>query len=251
VWTNAFDTQPGIDVPGLLRRKVRLSQAAAADAGSIMDGKGGQNLGAFFMRASTCAAWASAALALGLALSGAMVGGASALEEDKDEKEKLEACERSLCTILVKRETAGGDLQCALQKTWAGARIKEGVEQKKLTWGFGDVRCSIDVVAKRQDMVDALTKPDYEFKLGTHTVRCDVERDKEAMKVSVALSPKFQFKDGKAVKAWLGIGTIEAPAVVKGAIWTAAQLEDTFGIVHSDLLREINRFVHDRCPKRL
>ena len=54
-----------------------------------------------------------------------------------------------------------------------------------------------------------------------------------------------------ALKAWLGIGTIEAPAVVKGAIWTAAQLEDTFGIVHSDLLREINKFVHNRCPKRL
>ena len=203
------------------------------------------------MRAWTCSAWASAALALGLALSGVMAGSASALDEVKGEKEKLEACERNLCTILVKREASGGDLQCALQKTWAGSKIKEGVEQKKLTWGFGDVRCSIDVVAKRQDMLDALTKPDYEFKLGTHTVRCDVERDKEVMKVSVALSPRFQFKEGKAVKAWLGIGTIEAPAVVKGAIWTAAQLEDTFGIVHGDLLREVNRFVHERCPKRI
>jgi hypothetical protein len=202
------------------------------------------------MRASTCAASASA-LALGLALSGATARAVSALDEDRGEKEKLEACERNLCTILVKREAAGGDLQCALQKTWAGSKIKEGVEQKKLTWGFGDVRCSIDVVAKRKDMVDALTKPDYEFKLGTHTVRCDVEREKEVMKVSVALSPKFQFKEGKAVKAWLGIGTIEAPTVVKGAIWTAAQLEDTFGIVHGDLIREINKFVHDRCPKRV
>jgi hypothetical protein len=78
-----------------------------------------------------------------------------------------------------------------------------------------------------------------------------VEREKEVMKVSVALSPKFQFKAGKATKAWLGIGTIEAPTVVKGAIWTAAQLEDTFGIVHGDLLREINKFVYERCPKRL
>ena len=30
--------------------------------------------------------------------------------------------------------------------------------------------------------------------------------------------------------------------MVKGAIWTAAQLEDTFGIVHSDLVKEINTF---------
>jgi hypothetical protein len=202
------------------------------------------------MRASTCAAWGWAALALGLALSGPIAGSALALEEEKGEKDKLEACEKDLCGILVKRDGAGSDLKCALQKTWAGAKIKEGVEQKKLTWGFGDVRCAIDVVAKRQEMVDALTKPEYEFKLGTHMVRCDIEREKEVTKVSVALAPKFQFKGGKATKAWLGIGTIEAPAVVKGAIWTAAQLEDTFGIVHSDLLREVNKFVHERCPKR-
>jgi hypothetical protein len=200
------------------------------------------------MRAAACAAWVSAGLAL--AAIGSMAGSAWALEEDKDEKAKLEACEKDLCSILVKREP-GADLQCGLQKTWAGAKIKEGVEQKKLTWGFGDVRCSVDVVAKRQDMIDALTKPEYEYKFPAQTVRCDIERDKEVMKVSVALAPKFQFKDGKAVKAWLGVSTIEAPTVVKGAIWTAAQLEDTFGIVHSDLLREINKFVYERCPKKL
>jgi hypothetical protein len=203
------------------------------------------------MRASHCVARLSAALALGLAVFGLSVNGASALEEDKAEKAKLEACEKNLCAILVKREATGGDLQCALQKTWAGAKIKEGVEQKKLTWGFGDVRCAVDLVAKRQEMLDALTKPEYEYKLPIQTVRCDVEREKEVMKISVALSPKFLFKDGKATKAWLGIGTIEAPAVLKGAIWTAAQLEDTFGIVHSDLLREVNKFVHERCPKHV
>jgi hypothetical protein len=203
------------------------------------------------MRRATCAGWLAAGVALGLAVAGSMAGSAFALEEDKGEKDKLEACEKSLCNILVKRDVAGADLQCALQKTWAGSKIKEGVEQKKLTWGFGDVRCAVDVAVKRQEMIDALTKPEYEFKFPIQTVRCDVEREKEVMKVSVALSPRFQFKDGKATKAWLGIGTIEAPTVVKGAIWTAAQLEDTFGIVHGDLIREINKFVHDRCPKRL
>jgi hypothetical protein len=39
--------------------------------------------------------------------------------------------------------------------------------------------------------------------------------------------------------------------VVKGVIWSAAQLEDTFGIVHADLIREINTFVYERCPKRI
>jgi hypothetical protein len=195
------------------------------------------------MRVTFGAACLAAVLALGC-------GSALALEEDKGEKDRLAACERDLCGILVKKE-AGGDLQCALQKTWAGKAIKEGVEQKKLTWGFGDVRCNLDLKVSRQEMIDALTKPEYEFKLGSNTVRCEVEREKEVMKISVALAPKFKFKDGKATTAWLGIGTIEAPAVLKGAIWTAAQLEDTFGIVHSDLIREINEFVYQRCPKRM
>src|SRR5512138_3525971 len=112
------------------------------------------------MRVTFGAACLAAALALGCS-------SAVALEEDKGEKDRLAACERELCGILVKRE-AGSDLQCALQKTWAGKVIKEGVEQKKLTWGFGDVRCRLDLTAKRQDMIEALTKPEYEYKLGTH-----------------------------------------------------------------------------------
>jgi hypothetical protein len=194
--------------------------------------------------------WLSTVAALAVGVPVLMATGAVALEEGKDEKQQLEACERELCGILVKREANGSDLKCALQKTWAGRLIKQGVEQKKLSWGFGDVRCTVNLEAKRRELVDALAKPQFELKLAKHSIRCEVEREKEVMPITVALSPRFQFKDGKAVKAWLGIGEIEAPTVLKGAIWTAAQLEDTFGIVHSDLLREINRFVHDRCPKR-
>jgi hypothetical protein len=180
-----------------------------------------------------------------------MVAGAQAFDEDKGEKDRLEACERSLCEILVKREAGGGDLQCALQKTWSGSKIKEGVEQKKLTWGFGDLRCGVKLEAKRQEMVDALTKPEYELKLPAHAIKCEVERGGEVIPVTASLAPKLQFKDGKVAKAWLGLGEVQAPAVVKGAIWTAAQLEDTFGIVHSELVKEINTFVHTNCPKRM
>lgn len=191
------------------------------------------------------------ALALAFALSGSMTVGALALEEVKDEKERLEACERNICGIIVKREAAGGDLQCNVQKTWAGTKIKQGVEQRKLSWSLGDVRCSVALDAKRQDMLDALSKPQYELKLASHAIRCDVEREKEVLQVTVNMAPRIEFKDGKAMKVLLGIGEIQAPSVVKGAIWTAAQLEDTFGVVHSDLLREINKFVGEYCPKRV
>jgi hypothetical protein len=196
--------------------------------------------------------WIGAArLAAALVMPFAFACGASALEEAKDEKAQLEACEKDLCTLLVKRDVAGSNLQCNLQKTWASKKIKAGVEEKKLSWSLGDMRCGVKFDASRQDVVDALTKPTYELKLASHSVKCEVEREKEVLNISVALAPRIQFKDGKAVKAWLGVGEIQAPAVVKGAIWSAAQLEDTFGVVHSDLIKEINRYVYERCPKQL
>jgi hypothetical protein len=194
---------------------------------------------------------ASLGLAAAFAVVASTTVAALALEEGQNEKEQLEACERSLCGILVGKEASGGDLQCSLQKTWVAKKIKAGVEQKKLTWGFGDVRCAVKLDARRQDMIEALTKPQHEVKLTPHAIKCDVERGTEVIPISVSMAPKLQFKDGKASKAWLGIGEVQAPAVVKGAIWTAAQLEDTFGIVHGDLIKEINTFIHERCPKRL
>lgn len=202
-----------------------------------------------FMNSWTGAARAAAASLLAFGLWGATSVTASAFEESKDEKAQLEACEKNICTLLVKRE-AGSNLQCGLQKTWASKKIKQGVEEKKVaTWSLGDLRCNVKLDASRTDMIDALTKPEYELKLAKHAVKCDVEREAEVLQVSVELAPRIQFKDGKAVKAWLGVGEIQAPAVIKGAIWTAAKIEDTFGVVHGDLIKEINEFIYDKCPK--
>ena len=129
--------------------------------------------------------------------------------------------------------------------------LRVRVEGKKLTWSMGDARCSVSLAAKRQTIVDALTKPDFELKLDPHKVKCEIEREKEVTVINISLAPKLQMKDGKAVKAWLGVGEIEAPAAIKGAIWTVAQMEDTFGIFHADLIKEVNKFVGEKCPKRL
>lgn len=190
-------------------------------------------------------------------LSGAVIAAALAaapalaLDEVANEKDNLEACEKNLCELLVKKEAAGDDFKCDLAKTWGKDKIKSGIEGKKLTWSLGDARCSVSLAAKRSAIVDALTKPEYELKLDAHKVKCEVEREKEVTAINVSLAPKLQMKDGKAVKAWLGVGEIEAPAAVKGAIWTVAQLEDTFGVFHGDMIKDINKFVHEKCPRRL
>jgi len=172
-----------------------------------------------------------------------------ALDEAANEKDLLKACEKKLCEIVAKKPTSGPDLACNLSKTWNKSTIKDGIEKKKLSWGFGDARCTVDITAKREALVDAVSKPDQSFEFAPHTIKCQIEREKEVTNINVTVAPKIQFKDGKAVKAWIGLKEIDAPAVVKGALWTVAQAEDYLGLFHSDMISEINELVGQKCPK--
>lgn len=202
-------------------------------------------------RLEFCAGFTAAVLMGGVAI--ALLGPppTQALERTKNEREVLKACEKRLCEIIVKKDTAGDDLLCPLSKTWAQASIKGGVEKRSLSWAFGDARCSVDLNAKRDTIVGAVTKPEHALELSPHEVKCEVEREGEITPINVTLAPKVSFKNGKAEKAWLNVSSIEAPAVVKGAIWTAAQLEDTFGLFHSEMISEINEFIEEKCPKTI
>ena len=189
---------------------------------------------------------ASAALAAALAL--CSVAPAGALEPVADEKERLKACEKSFCEMVISK-SGSGDLACGISKTWTKSKIKEGVEKKKIDWSLGDARCGIDLSLKRDTVVEALTKPTHTVQFTPQTIKCEVEREKEVTPIKITLAPKIDFKEGKAVKAWLGISDIDAPAVIKSAIWTAAKLEDTVGLFHGDMIEEINEFMHKKCPK--
>lgn len=189
------------------------------------------------------------ATALAATLCALAAAPALALDEAANEKEQLKACEKQLCEIVAKKEASGPDLACTLTKTWSKTTIKEGVEKKKLSWGFGDARCVIEVSAKRQSVLDAVSKPEHSLEFNPHTIKCQIEREKEVTNINVTLAPKINFKDGKAQKAWIGLKEIEAPTVVKGAIWTVAQAEDYLGLFHSDMIGEINELVGQKCPK--
>jgi hypothetical protein len=179
----------------------------------------------------------------------ASTGSVRALDEPANEREALKACERQMCEMLVKKQTSGADFACTLSKTWKRTKIEEGIEKKKLKWGFGDARCTIDVQVKRGTIVDAVSKPAHSVEFEPQTVKCVVEREKEMTEVKVTLAPRISFKDGKAQKAWINVKKIEAPAIIRGAIWTAAQIEDNFGLFHGDMIAEINEFIGKKCPK--
>jgi hypothetical protein len=174
---------------------------------------------------------------------------ARALDEPPDEMDKLKACEKRICTMILGKPTIGDDFKCDAQKTWAKSSL-EGGESKGVSWGFGDARCTANIKLSRADIVNALTLPKYTIKVPRHTVKCVVEREQQLKPVVVTLAPKLEFKDGKADKVWINLKDMEGPDDIKGTVWTAAKLEDTLGIFHRPMIKQINKFMYQQCSRK-
>jgi hypothetical protein len=175
---------------------------------------------------------------------------ALALEEQKGEAAAIEACDKRLCAILVSKSPQGPDLKCALTKTWARSAIKEA-DSRQLSWGFGDARCSVDINLSRAKLVEAMTAERTTFHTGRLTANCVVEQDGQLEKVTAVVAPKIEFRDGKAEKVWVRLKSVDGPASVTLTLQTAAQLADTFGLFHRQMIKNINRYIDRHCPKTL
>jgi hypothetical protein len=184
-----------------------------------------------------------------MACAGLSTRAAHALDEPDDEMDRLKACEKRACTMILGKPTTGDDLKCDVQKTWAKSSLKGG-ESKGVSWGFGDARCTANIKLSRADIVGALTQPKYTINVPRHTVNCVVERDQQLKPVIVKVAPKLEFKNGKADKVWINLKEMEGPDDIKGTVWTAAKLEDTLGIFHGPMIKQINKFVHQQCAKK-
>ena len=173
-----------------------------------------------------------------------------ALDELKDEKDRLRACEKQLCTVVTKKAPETGDFACALTKTWHRDKIKEGTKAGNLTWGFGDARCSVDVKLDNGAIVKAVKGGDATLEFPDHSVNCIIEQEgKEPTTVKATLAPKATFKDGKVEKVWINLKEVDGPAVIKGLAFTAAKLEDNVGVLHKYLVGALNELISDKCPK--
>lgn len=191
------------------------------------------------------ALWIAAGFAVCLAAS---IGSALAIEPRADEKDKIKACEKSLCRLIVAKKPVTGDLQCSLSKVWSRKSMKEG-SANKIRWGFGAAKCEVDLKVPREMIVGALSAAEIKVTLPDHTVDCDVEREGSVDKARVTLAPIIEFKNGKAKKIWVNVTDIKAPGVIKGVVWSAAQLEDSVGIFHRRMIKAVNKFINEQCPK--
>ncbi len=175
-----------------------------------------------------------------------LAGPAQALDVKDSEYAALKSCEKQFCEVVLNRQQ--DNFSCRLQKTWVKSKIKESVERKKLSWTVGDARCHSTLSLTRLNIFTAATSPKWTVEFAPHVVHCDVERENGTATVDVTLAPRILFRKGVAEKAWINVQKIDAPSGWKAALWTVAKLEDTVGLFHRDILKEINRLMHEKCP---
>ena len=201
-------------------------------------------------RISGAPAFQGIAIGFALALLPLATHPAAALDATEKEAEKLSSCEEKLCRQILDKAPTTGMLLCDLGKTWGGDDIKKGAETKSVSWGFGDAQCSVNLKIKRQHIIKALTSRKYEFSVRPHKVACTVETSEGPKPLKARLAPKMKFEGGKAKKVWIGLKDIDGPEPLSSFVWTTAQLEDTLGIFHSEMIKQVNKFIYRKCEKR-
>ncbi len=171
-------------------------------------------------------------------------------EEEKKEKEGRRKCAADICSTLHNKKPSEGQVSCDIRKTWRKEALTKVLQRGKVSWPWGDTRCASDLKLDRATLIKAMSEPQFEVQLDTYAVRCTIEsggEKAEKYEVTTELRPKVTFKDGKAVKASLNWGKLEAPTLAKSALWSITAADNTFGLLQSIAVEDINEFITTKC----
>ena len=168
-------------------------------------------------------------------------------EDEKKERETRKACALALCSTLHNQKPATGNVTCNVQKTWRKEHLVKIMERGKITWPWGNARCIGALKLDRATLIKSMTEPEFEAQFDKHDLRCQLEAEAEQYEVTLQIHPKVTFKQGKAVKAKLNWGKIEAPRLAKTALWSATAADNSFGVLQSVVVDDINDFIQTRC----
>ncbi len=168
-------------------------------------------------------------------------------EAEKKEREGRRACAIELCAVLYNRKPAEGQVACNVQKTWHKEVLTKILAKGKVSWPWGDTRCSSDIKLDRALLVKAMAEPEFEAQFDTYSIRCEIEKDTTKYDVTLEIHPKVTFKGGKAIKASMNWGKIEAPTLAKTALWPITAADNTFGFLQGLVVEDINEFIATKC----
>ena len=171
-------------------------------------------------------------------------------KEELAEKDARKACKVDICTAFRNPAVKGGDISCGVIKSWRKEQLVKMVAKMKVTWPYGPVRCTSQVQLKRDELVKAVTQDKHTAQLDKHAVTCSLDSEKaDAKEIKFEFSPKVMFEKGKAVSAKMNWGKIEAPALIKSAMWTATAADNTVNMLSGTLIEDINDFIGNRCDE--
>jgi hypothetical protein len=166
-------------------------------------------------------------------------------EEEKKEREIRRVCAVKVCSTLYNQKPADGHVACSVQKTWRRDFLVKIMSRGRITWTWGNARCMGDLKLDRATLIKSMTEKEFEAQFDKHDLRCELEAEGggEKYEVRLEIHPKVTFKDGKAVKAKLNWGKIDAPRLAKTALWSATAADNQFGVLQGLVVDDINEFI--------
>lgn len=169
--------------------------------------------------------------------------------EEKAEKAGRQACKVELCRAF-RTKDATGDIACHVVKSWRKEQLVKLVAKLKVSWPYDGAHCFTDLSIRHDDLVRAMSEPKAEIDFVKHRVTCSIAGgQKGSTQFSFELAPKVTFENGKAVKAKANWGKVEAPTLIKSAIWTATAADNTVNILSGTIVDEVNTFISKRCDE--
>lgn len=168
-------------------------------------------------------------------------------EAEKAERAGRRACAAQMCGTLYTGKPAEGNVACSVQKTWRKEALTKILSKGKVSWPWGDAHCNAELKIDRALLAKIKSQPELEAQFDTYAINCNIDKDASKYDVTLQIHPKVTFKDGKAVKAAMNWGKIEAPVLAKTALWPITAADNTFGFLQSLVVEDINEFIATKC----
>ena len=171
--------------------------------------------------------------------------------QERTEKESRKACKIKICDIFRSKKIHGERIACPIVKTWREEAIKDMVTGGKIGWRWGGVHCTFNLNLSQGDLQKVVTQGEYELKVPSHTINCEVDRKKNGKvhKISVSIAPVVKFKNGKAIAARMNWGSVEAPILFKGLIWPGVKIDNATNIIGGKMVKMVNSFMTRKCDE--
>jgi len=76
-----------------------------------------------------------------------------------------------------------------------------------------------------------------------------VEQSGQMKTIKATLAPKIEFKNGRVEKIWINLQGIEGTSSITGLLSAGANLIDSTGLFHRQMVKEANKYIYVQCPK--